>query len=137
NLTKFFQQWIYGEYYPQYRINSAWIPAPGGGYTVSVQIQQSQSWQIFWMPIDVRINTPSGNYTFVAQDSMPVQLFAYFVPFQPTSVTLDPDQWVLKSVTNVTGVDGPRAAGLELAAPHPNPTRGECAIGFTTPRAGE
>src|SRR5437867_2816556 len=56
NLTKFFQQWIYGEYYPQYRINSAWIPAPGGGYTVSVQIQQSQSWQIFWMPIDVRIN---------------------------------------------------------------------------------
>src|SRR6185295_9017753 len=137
NLTKFFQEWIYGEYYPQYRINSAWVPGSGGGFDVSVQIQQTQSWQIFWMPVDVRINTPSGRYTFVAQDSMPVQLFKFNVPFQPTSVTLDTDQWVLKTVTPVTGVESGRAAGLELAVPHPNPTRGECAIGYTTPRDGQ
>ena len=89
------------------------------------------------MPLDVRIVTGGGTFNFVAQDSTALQLFTFNVPSPPTSVTLDPDQWVLKSVTTVTGVVAPTAArGLELAVPSPNPTRGKAAITFSTPREG-
>ena len=137
NLAKFFQEWVYGEYYPKYRFNAAWVAAPGGGYDVTAQVEQTQTWQMFWMPLDIRVNTGSGSFTFVARDSTPLQLFSFHVPNLPTSVVLDPDTWVLRTVTSVTGVDAPGiAAGLELAVPRPNPTRGETTLDFSTPREG-
>ncbi len=137
DLTQFFQQWIYGEYYPQYRINSAYLASGGGGYDVTLQLQQTQTWQLFKLPLDVRIVTGSGTYNFVVQDSTALQLFSFNVPNPPTSVTLDPDQWVLKSVTNVTGVEASVAKrALALGVPSPNPTRGDAVIGFSTPRQG-
>ena len=137
DLAQYFQQWIYGEYYPQYKTSTGYQASPGGGYDVTLQLQQIQTWQLFKMPLDVRIVTGGGTFNFVAQDSTALQLFTFNVPSPPTSVTLDPDQWVLKSVTTVTGVEAPAASrGLELAVPSPNPTRGEAAITFSTPRAG-
>jgi aminopeptidase N len=137
DLSKFFAEWIYGEYYPQYRFASGWVASPGGGYDVTAQIQQVQTWQTFWMPIDVRVNTASGSFTFVANDSTPLQLFTFHVPAAPTSVVLDPDTWVMRTIANVTAVDPmAAAAGLELAMPSPNPTRGATSIRFTTPRDG-
>ncbi len=138
NLSKFFQQWIYGEYYPKYRLTASWVMSAGGGYDVSVQIQQVQSWKIFWTPIDVRVSTGSGSFDFVAQDSTALQVFTFHVPSQPTSVALDPDRWVLRESTT-SGLDVPVMPGsvaLELSAPHPNPARRESAIEFTTPGTG-
>lgn len=98
DLDKFFQQWIYGEYYPQYSFGWSAAPAGGGGYDVSVTINQIQSWQTFWMPIDVTITTTGGVTTFVAMDSLPSQSFAFHVADQPTAVQLDKDEWILRTV---------------------------------------
>ena len=138
DLSTFFTQWIYGEYYPQYRFGADWVASPGGGYDVNARIQQTQSWQIFNLPVDVRVTTGAGSFTFVARDSLPVQLFTFHVADAPTAVALDPDMWVLRSIVNVTGVE-PQAidAGLELAIPSPNPTSGETSLAFRTPREGE
>src|SRR5262249_39625848 len=69
NLHPFFQQWIYGEYYPQYSLVWGSVPADGGGYDVTVTVGQTQSWQLFHMPIDLTVTTGSGQTTFVVDDS--------------------------------------------------------------------
>ena len=100
NLHDFFQQWIYGEYYPQY--SAGWSSAPAsGGYDVTVTLEQTQSWQLFHMPVDVVIETASGSTTFVVDDSLASQDFVLHVDEAPLSVRIDPDDWILKSIQTV------------------------------------
>jgi aminopeptidase N len=137
NLDKFFQEWFYGEYYPQYRFGSVWGPA-AGGYDVTVLIEQAQSWQLFWMPVDVTIHTADGAHTFVAMDSLPAQGFLFHVAQPPLSVELDPDQWILRTVeTEVLAVnETPRPASLRLMPTRPNPVRGRATFAFWLPAPG-
>ena len=137
NLTKFFQQWIYGEYYPAYQLASSSAPAVGGGYDVTVWLQQTQTNQVFWMPADVRVTTTNGSFDFVARDSTALQSFSFHVPYAPTGVQLDPDAWILRTVAYPTDV-GPaaQALGLRLAVPAPNPMRDLSTLVFSLPRAG-
>ena len=140
NLDKFFQQWIYGEYYPQYRFGYGYGPgAPEtGGYDVSILLQQVQAWQLFWMPVDATINTADGAHTFVAMDSLPSQLFTFHVAQLPLSVELDKDEWILRSIgAPLTAVNGPPSvSALRLLPARPNPLRGHAALGFWLPAPG-
>ncbi len=138
DLDKFFQQWVYGEYYPAYEFITASAPAGGGGYDVTVQLRQTQTWQKFWMPVDVRVQTGVGTYTFVARDSLPLQFFTFNVPEAPTSVQLDPDEWVLRTVTTPTAVNlpGDTGAALRLASPQPNPMGASGTLAYAVPRSG-
>jgi aminopeptidase N len=99
NLDDFFQQWIYGEYYPVYR--PAWTAASaGGGWDVTLTLQQTQTLTgtVFHMPVDVAITTASGTTTFVVEDSLASQVFVLHVTDQPTRLAIDPDDWILKAV---------------------------------------
>jgi len=98
DLDFFFHEWIYEEYYPSYSYN--WTVAPNGGlYDVNVTINQLQSHYLFEMPIDVRITTASDDTTtFVAWDSLATQSFTFSVTDPPTTVLLDPDEWILRTV---------------------------------------
>ena len=97
DLDFFFHEWIYEEYYPSYSYN--WTATPSGGlYDVNVTINQLQSHYVFEMPIDVRIATASYDTTFVAWDSLATQSFTMSLPDPPTSVLLDPDEWILRTV---------------------------------------
>ena len=94
DLDKFFQQWIYGERYPVYKVD--WTAAPaGGGYDVTMTLQQRQTWQLFTMPVDVRIQTTAGTQDFVVPDSLASQTFVLHVNAAPLSLTIDPDDWIL------------------------------------------
>lgn len=101
NLDDFFQQWIYGEYYPIYRASWSSAPASGGGWDVTLTLEQRQSWQLFHMPVDVTISTASGQTTFVADDSLASQVFVLHVADEPTAVEIDKDDWILKSMESV------------------------------------
>jgi aminopeptidase N len=95
DLDAFFQQWIYGEYYPIYR--PTWsAAAAGGGFDVTLTLGQTQSWQLFKMPVDVTVTTSSGETTFVVQDSLASQTFVLHVNGSPTAVQIDKDNWILK-----------------------------------------
>ncbi|MCC6350314.1 MAG: hypothetical protein IT347_12075 [Candidatus Eisenbacteria bacterium] len=100
DLDAFFQQWIYGEYYPQYRAN--WTSAPaGGGYDVTLTLEQTQSWQLFTMPVDVTVTTAGGETTFVVPDSLASQQFVLHVADAPVNVEVDRDGWILKTMDQV------------------------------------
>ena len=99
-LHDFFQQWIYGEYYPRYR--AGWSAAAAeGGYDVTFTLDQVQSWQLFHMPVDVTVTTVSGSATFVVDDSLASQTFVLHVDAAPTVVEVDKDGWILKSLETV------------------------------------
>ena len=98
---------------------------------------QTQAWQIFWMPVDVAVQTAGGVQTFVAWDSLPSQTFVFHVDEAPQNVLLDPDQWILRT-TGVLDVDDPAfPAALALLAPRPNPAPGRATIDFVLPRAAD
>jgi aminopeptidase N len=135
SLAAFFAEWIYGEYYPQYQFAYG-SQASSNGYDVTVQIQQVQTGQRFWMPLDVRIQTASGSQTFVVPDSLPLQLATFHVNDAPLGVQLDPDEWVLRTVQSVANVGSPPVSErLELLA-RPNPCRDGAELAFSLPRAG-
>ena len=104
NLSAFFQQWIYGEYFPRYR--ASWSAAPAaGGFDVTVTLRQTQSWQLFTMPVDLTVTYAGGEQTFVAQDSLASQTFVFHVPGAPSDVVVDRDGWILKQLDS--SVDSP------------------------------
>ena len=97
DLHSFFQEWIYGEYYPAYEFDYSYAPA-GGGYDVTVTVRQTQSWQIFDMPVDLTVHTNAGQTTFVVQNNLAEQDFVLHVTDTPQFVTLDENNWILKTV---------------------------------------
>jgi aminopeptidase N len=135
NLSRFFQQWIHGEYYPYYRVSYASEPAETG-YDVHVQIDQQQLGQVFWMPIDIVMTSAGGDSVFVAMDSLVNQNFTFRMPQPPTAVVADPDQWILREITYTVDVDeGPSAKQrLELLPPQPNPSAAGIEVSFVLSR---
>ena len=97
DLSRYFQQWVYGEYYPVYALGWSAVGA-GGGYDITLSLRQTQSWQLFTMPLDVRVTTATGSRTFVVQDSLASQSFTLHVDGEPLAVDLDPDGWVLRQI---------------------------------------
>jgi hypothetical protein len=97
DLDAFFQQWVYGERYPIYRPDWTWAPA-AGGYDVTLTLEQRQAWQLFTMPVEVRIQTTGGPRDFVVPDSLASQTFVLHVDAQPLSLAIDPDNWILRQL---------------------------------------
>lgn len=97
DLNKFFYQWIYEEYYPHY--SYSWTSQEiNSGFSVQLEIKQNQTNFLFWMPIDITVETLSGETTFVVWDSLETQSFQFYVSSQPRNVQLDKDNWILKKM---------------------------------------
>jgi aminopeptidase N len=136
DLTRFFQEWVYGEYYPTYLLS--WSARPSlGGSDVTVWVRQTQTWQKFWMPVDVTLRSDAGDLTFVARDSLDWQSFTFHAPTAPSQVLLDKDQWILQQTTTAVAVEGaPPPRSLALTSLAPNPSRSVTQVEFALPRAG-
>ena len=133
DLTAFFQQWIYGEYYPAYGLS--WTTASEGAQSrVQVRIAQTQTnTGLFAMPLDLRVRTDQGDTTFVVQNSSAEQWYDFVVDGVVSDVQLDPDDWVLCTVSDegVSAVEQntPQRA-VELLTNVPNPFNPTTAIRF-------
>jgi aminopeptidase N len=135
DLTAFFQQWIYGEYYPIY--DFSWTPLPSGtGFQVATRIEQVQfPNQPFSMPLDIRIETDSGMVTHVVENSEAVQWYDFYVDEPVISVALDPDHWVLRVVNDqgITAAPEDVPAVAQLLGIVPNPFNPATEVRFSLP----
>ncbi|MBM4129688.1 hypothetical protein FJ250_01490 [bacterium] len=130
DLDAFFQQWIYGEYFPRY--DYAWRTEPtDSGWRVRLRIKQTQTGAgVFTMPLDVHISTANGLYAFVVENDAVEQWYALEVPWTPVTVALDPQNWVLCEKRFLGASDVPDAVvALELAAA-PNPFNPRTTVRF-------
>ncbi len=133
DLTDFFQQWIYGEYFPIYRMSWTATGQGGGQDRVNLRIQQTQdNTGLFNMPLDVRVTTSLGDTTLVVQNSLAEQWYELVVNGDVLDVQLDPDSWVLRTVEDggVSEVPAGLAAGLELRGITPNPFNPATMVSF-------
>lgn len=105
-LDDFFDEWIYGEYYPIYSYDWTSQSAATSGWDVTLDVSQVQEWQLFTMPIDVKITTTAGEENFVIQNSEALEQYVLNVQDEPLDVALDSNHWILRIVN----------------APLPNPT---------------
>ncbi len=142
DLTFFFEEWIYGEYYPDYNFN--WTVATvSGQYHLAVDIEQIQTHQLFTMPVDITVTTASGDRTFVVRDSLQGQSFDFTLDEEPIDVKLDPDSWILRKVhdgnRDIVGthdVGNCRLTISSLGSIGFNKP-GELGVGFVCPKDGE
>jgi aminopeptidase N len=123
-LKAFFQEWIYGEGFPQYEASVASGPGVTAGYHATVELTQTQAGTPFWMPVDLELRSASGTQRFRVIDSLAVQKFEFHYPDSVTAVVVDPDEWILRQVRYTVGgpIGLPGDDVLALIAPRPNPT---------------
>jgi len=144
NLQKFFQQWIYQEYYPFYQYS--WISSPDStGFRIDLtidQIQQNrvaQSAPLYWMPIDVKITTSSYDTVFVVWDSLASQSFGFFLDSEPVTIEIDPGNWILKKAIKVPWDTIDKKAerlviNYSLSQNYPNPFNPTTTIEISIPK---
>jgi len=114
NLQKFFQQWIYEEYYPQYAYGWS-LKQEVNGFKIKLRIDQVQkNTGLFWMPVDVKVTTNSYDTTFVVWDSLQSQNFTFFVDEKPINIELDADNWILKELDTSNPLPYPYAQNVTI-----------------------
>lgn len=141
DLDFFFDQWVRGERYPSY-VYSMEVVQQGSQSLTTVRIQQSTGTSnpdLFRMPLDLRF-VGAGLDTLVSvwNDSSD-QSWQFTLYGLPDSVTLDPDNWILKSALRVPPTyvfDGSMPTTVEIASNYPNPFNGSTTIRIAIPERG-
>jgi hypothetical protein len=104
DLDYFFQEWIYGTYYPKYR--SSWInqSAGSGYYDVYLHLDQTQTTPPthFTMPVDVTFTAGGHDTTFVVFNDLRHKDFQFRVFGTPSNLRLDKDEWILRTTSSTS-----------------------------------
>lgn len=100
-LGYFFDQWIYGEGFPSFKVDWAKEKTEGGRWRVSLMVMQSPG-KIFKMPVKVKITTETGDTTFTVTCDSQTQMFVFNVAGEPRDYSFDPDNFVMKEIESET-----------------------------------
>jgi aminopeptidase N len=125
DLEYFFNEWIYGSGYPKYKINWSSASKNNNEYEVTVNINQTVNTypSFFTMPVQLEIATNEGDTLLSFFNNQQDQQVKFLVKGDPTLLTLDPNNWILKDAItfadNNSGSLNPVI--FKLDQNHPNP----------------
>ncbi|MCP4545985.1 MAG: hypothetical protein GY835_05905 [bacterium] len=112
DLETFFRNWIYGVGRPVYSHFFLSTTSATTGWDVELVIEQAQSGTVFGDSLDIRFNFEDSDLTFRRCPNRAQQVYAFNLPAEPMSVTLDPDYRLLhNSVQIATGSNPFRVIG--------------------------
>lgn len=94
-LGDFFERWVYEAGYPKYEMKWRWVPKTR---SVSVELTQVQSGKPFSDPVEVAINTSSGQIREVLTPTDRTASITVRSDKKPNSVEVDPDDTLLNEV---------------------------------------
>jgi len=99
DLSNFFANWIYGEYFPTY--SYSWEATDlGGSWQLQITLEQLQSHALYEMPVPFKVTTTAGVENFKLENDAFSQTFTVNCAAEPTNVELDPDNWILRTIEN-------------------------------------
>ena len=140
DLSYYFNEWIYGENYPQYTFGWNYRQIDGDNYSLILSVKQESNTnpQFFTMPIQVKYSTSYETKTITIDNNLKEQGWEIPVYGMPTNVEFDPDNWILKKVLAYTPVDDNKKITPEftLSQNYPNPFNPETTIKFSIPYNG-
>jgi aminopeptidase N len=132
SLGYFFQEWLYGDRFPDYSYSWSWISS-GNSSVLLLTIKQSTngtSPAFYTMPIDIRVTASGKDTTVSVFNNAPQQTFTINCPVKPASVFLDPDGWILKFSSSES--DQPPSKFM-LEQNYPNPFNAATTISYQLP----
>ena len=137
-LDYFFQEWVYGQSFPTYRLSwqdNSTASKPG----IQVRLQQATNTNpvSFTMPMQMRVQSAAGDTLVTVFNDQADQTFMLPAKGQPTGIIIDPNNLILKTVSSTTATV---TATEELANPtltvFPNPASDQLSIRFTSSQTG-
>jgi aminopeptidase N len=123
SLDTFFKQWFYKEGYPAF--TAQWNQS---GSDVFVHLSQAttvpSSVSLFKIPLEIRLRSPLGDTVIRVLNDQSSQEYHFNWSKVMSSVTLDPNHWLIDSVTSITkdvtlGLPGTMPSAITIS---PNPT---------------
>ncbi|MBO0936596.1 T9SS type A sorting domain-containing protein [Fibrella sp. HMF5335] len=141
DLNYFFKEWIYGEKYPVYTYSVA--PIANTNQAI-LRISQAASTNptSFTMPIQVTVQSAGGSQLVTVVNDQPVQSFTIAGSGPITGIAFDPDNWILKTATqvdppvNTTPVVLATESTRNSLEVYPNPSHDQLTVTFSTQTAG-
>ncbi|HVA64693.1 MAG TPA: M1 family aminopeptidase, partial [Terriglobales bacterium] len=119
DLRSFFSQWYQGTSVPTFQNQYTTYRLQKGGYRVTGKIQQNLD--LFDMPVEVSVTTDSGTETRTVPVSGGDSSFSIDTSGRPQKVTVDPNNWILKSSPELNlRVDLSRGDNLVAAGDFPS-----------------
>jgi len=136
DLEWFFDEWVMKGGAPAYLYGWHTAKANGRDY-LYLEIDQTQSTpSVSRMPVDVRVQTSSGTKTYVVEDDERADQFVVPITGPAQSVTLDPDQWILRTGLSSRGFTRPFFAATPEVLDVVTGGNSELHIDYGTPGAG-
>ena len=104
DLDYFFDEWIYGTYYPRYRYSWIYQTAESGYYNVYLHLDQYQTTEPthFTMPVDITITAGGEDTTFVVFNDPRHKDFQFRVSGVPSNLEVDKDEWILRYTSSTS-----------------------------------
>jgi aminopeptidase N len=98
DLGTFFTQWLYQPGWPHYHVSWHWKANTG---EAEITIKQDQNTGCFDMPLEIVLKDDDGSASHKIHLAEAVQSFILPARGKPSAVEIDPEGWVLKSVSVV------------------------------------
>ena len=121
NLSNFFNDWVYGQGYPSYKVQ--WSPVGSDHVTIKMNQTTSDSSVLFFaLPVPLLFKNSTQQKTIVVNNVFNGEVFFEKIGFIADSVLIDPDYWLItrnNSFEKIIDNFGPENEVLI----YPNPVR--------------
>src|SRR5574338_643096 len=138
DLDYFFNQWIYDEYYPIYNCIYNYDAGLNLIYISLSQSQAQNGWRsVFKMPVKIKVKFTSGSDTLITVwNDQQNQDYQISLSRQVQSITIDPDEWILRTIGTVTSITDETSSQIlsyKLFDNYPNPFNPTTKISWQSP----